>query len=116
MGHRISGNDTTNDQVLEQPGDRGQAPLDRARRQARFTVLDPNHFRAAARLALRDDERQNVRSVDILGRLAHHQKEHLQIERSSQHRIRTRSGGHRAEIVVEKLMTESRDAATGRSN
>ena len=53
--HRIAGDAgvAPNDQVLVEPGDRRQPPLDRASRQARLAVLDPHDRRAPAGRALR---------------------------------------------------------------
>ena len=112
LRHGVSRNDTADDQVLEQPGDRGQPPLDRARRQTRLTILDPHHLRPTSRLPLGGDERQHVGTGDLLGHLGHLREKHLQIERRGQHRIRPRPGSDHLQVVVEQPMPQPRDTAT----
>jgi len=109
--HRILGDHTADDQILEQATDRGQTTLDRARRQPRLTVLDTHHRHTAARLPLGPDEPQHVRLADIHRISADHGEKDLQVERGGQHRIRARPGGNHLQIVVEQAMPQPRDTA-----
>ena len=115
--HRILGDHTADDQILEQATDRGQTTLDRARRQPRLTVLDTHHRHTAARLPLGPDEPQHVRLADLHRIPADHGEKDLQVERGGQHRIRARPGGNHLQIVVEQAMPQPRDtpAPTGRT-
>ncbi len=115
--HRVA-RDTgvaADDQVLIEACDRRQPALDRASRQACLAVLDPHDLGVAPRPALLLDEREHVGGLDVDRVLVDDREEHLQVERSGQHRVPTSPSGHQLDIRVEQRMTETDHLTAGGS-
>jgi hypothetical protein len=94
-------------QVVEQSGQARQTPLDRASRESRFTIIEPDDRVAVARKALRFYELQDVRRSDTSGLLHDYAEEDLEIVGDRQEGIRPCSRGNELQITIKERMTES---------
>jgi hypothetical protein len=63
--------------------------------------------------ALRGDERQHIGGPDLLRRLRHYRKEHLQVRRGRQHRVRPAPPGQELQIHLRQRHPSHSGQPTG---
>ncbi len=96
-------------QEAEQPRDRRQPALDRASRQPRLAIDQPDHTTIAA---LVGDEAQHVARRDLARFLRNNGEEHLEVVTGRQRRVRPSTRRHKIEIAIHLLLTEPQTRST----
>ena len=91
------------DQVCVEAGDRREPSSDRARRQARLAVPDPNHGAVAT---LVGDEGEHVRRHHLDGILVDDGEQHLQVMGHRPQRVRPGPPSHERQVRVDKRITQ----------